>query len=215
MIKHFREPINTLTHLIGVIASLIGLIFMITKVYTGENFFTPKMAGAIIFGLSLIFLYAASSLYHLVKVSDKALTIFRKVDHSMIFILIAGTYTPICLMILSNPIKTIVLSIVWSLTILGILLKVFWFNCPRALYTSFYIIMGWMALFLIIPIYKTLLLKGLLWLIAGGVLYTIGGIIYAKKSPNICSKFGFHELFHVFVLLGSCAHFYLIYNFVL
>ena len=215
MKKYFREPTNTITHLIGAIASLIGLIFMILKVVLSPNTSISKIAAAIIFGLSLIFLYTASSVYHLVKGSDKTILILKKLDHSMIFVLIAGTYTPICLLILKDPLKSIVLYTVWGLTFLGILLKIFWISCPRALYTSFYIIMGWMALILVMPLYNSLFFKGIFWLILGGILYTLGGIIYAKKSPNLSKVFGFHEIFHVFVLLGSLAHFYLIYQFIL
>jgi hemolysin III len=215
MKRYFREPMNTLTHLIGAVSSLIALIFMIFKTSLIGDFSAAKLIGAITFGLSLILLYTASSVYHLVKGSETMIMLLRKLDHSMIFILIAGTYTPICLMTLSNPLKIIVLSTAWILAILGILLKVFWFNCPRKLYTSFYIIMGWMSILLIVPIYKTASLVGTMWLVIGGLLYTIGGIIYAKKGPNLCVKFGFHELFHVFVLLGSLAHFLFIYKFIL
>lgn len=215
MNKYIREPINSISHLIGVISSFFGLLAMIIKVVTVDDFSPSKLTSAIIFGLSLIFLYTASSIYHTVKSSDKVITILRKLDHSMIFVLIAGTYTPICAVVLKGGLRTGVLATVWTLAIVGILVKVFWSNCPRWLYTSFYIAMGWMALTLSVPIYTNLLLSGFLWLLIGGILYTIGGIIYAIKSPNISPKFGFHEIFHIFVLMGSFSHFWLVYKFIL
>ncbi|QAA31863.1 PAQR family membrane homeostasis protein TrhA [Clostridium manihotivorum] len=215
MTKYIREPVNSLTHVLGAIASLIGLIFMIEKVIVVDGSLPGKLTGAIIFGLSLIFLYSASSIYHWAKTSDNKLLLLRKVDHSMIFVLIAGTYTPICIGVLDGFLKTFVLSTVWTLAVAGIALKIFWFNSPRWLYTAFYIIMGWLALTFSGPLYRALLMPGFIWLLIGGLLYTIGGVIYALKSPNLSSKFGFHELFHVFVLLGSLSHFYLIYAYIL
>lgn len=215
MKKYSREPINTLTHLIGVCASFIGLLFMIFKIYTNGDFSFSKLTSAIVFGLSLILLYTASSVYHLVISSEKVIKILRRLDHSMIFVLIAGTYTPICLLILTDNLKIIVLTVIWTLAILGIILKMVWFNSPRWLFTSFYIIMGWLALTIIVPLYKSLFISGVLWLLIGGILYTIGGVIYGIKLPNFSKEFGFHELFHIFVLLGSLSHFYLIYNFIL
>lgn len=215
MIKYIREPVNSLTHFFGAVASFVGLVFMILKAIDVNDSLPSRLTGAIIFGISLIFLYSASSIYHWSKSSANRLLMLRKLDHAMIFVLIAGTYTPICLGVLHGFLKVFVLSTVWTLAIAGIFLKIFWFDCPRWLYTAFYIIMGWLALTFSAPLYRTLLMPGFIWLIIGGVLYTIGGVIYALKSPNISSKFGFHELFHIFVLLGSLSHFYLIYTFIL
>lgn len=215
MINKFREPINGFTHLFGAIVSLFGLVAMVAKTILTDSSTAFALTSAIIFGLSLIFLYTASSIYHLVNSTDKVLAFLRKLDHSMIFVLIAGTYSPICLILLNGYVRWILFSIIWSVAILGILFKMIWFNAPRWISTMTYIGMGWLIVVFIVPLSKSLALSGFVWLVLGGLFYTVGGIIYAKKLPNFSFKFGFHELFHIFILLGSISHFILIYNYVI
>ncbi|MBU5592762.1 hemolysin III family protein [Clostridium sp. MSJ-4] len=215
MNKKFREPVSGFTHLFGAIVSLVGLIAMIIKSIRMDYSNNMVLVSSIIFGLSLVFLYTASSVYHLVISSDGVIKFLRKLDHSMIFVLIAGTYTPICLILLEGYWRWGIFISIWSLAILGVILKIFWFNSPRWLYTSFYIFMGWLLVCALSPLSKVLSSKGFLWLFLGGIFYTIGGVIYAIKVPNISKKFGFHELFHIFVLLGSFSHFLLVYKYVL
>lgn len=216
MKKNFRDPISGFTHLFGAIVSLVGLIALIIKaITTNYSSRTMVITSCIIFGLSLILLYTASSVYHLVVSSEGVIKFLRKLDHSMIFVLIAGTYTPISLILLKGPWRWGLFISVWTLALIGILFKMIWFNSPRWISTGFYIIMGWIAVFALSPLSKSLSLKGFLWLFLGGIFYTIGGVIYAIKIPNISKKFGFHELFHIFVLLGSFSHFLLIYKYVI
>jgi len=214
MQSRFREPVSGLTHLFGAILSILGLMLLIqASIITSKNGNIPTL---IIFGISLILLYTASTVYHLVTVSEKAIKVLRRIDHSMIYILIAGTYTPICLIALKGTLGSGLCTAIWLLALTGILLKIFWFNAPRWLYTFFYVFMGWLAIFAIYPLSKALSFNGVLWLIAGGVSYTVGAVIYATKWPKITSKlFGFHEIFHIFVLLGSFCHFWMMFKYVM
>jgi hemolysin III len=209
-----REPLNSITHLFGVILSGIGLIFLlISSISSGEY---VKIISSVIFSFGLIGLYSASTIYHWKITSEKTLEFLRKIDHSMIYILIAATYTPICLITLKGTTGYVLLSIVWSLGIIGIVLKLLWMNAPRWLYTSFYLILGWAAIFVIYPLYKILPTAGLLLLFAGGISYSVGAVFYATKSERIkIWKFGFHEIFHVFILVGSLSHYLMIYKFVI
>lgn len=203
-----KEPINALTHFIGVILSIIGtVVLLVVAVEVGTSWHLISFA---VFGLSMILLYTASTLYHALAVSERGIQILHRIDHMMIFILIAGTYTPICLVPLRGVWGWTVLGFIWGLALLGIILKFFWFRAPRWLSTLFYVAMGWVALIAFIPIFKAIPLGGILWLIAGGIFYTIGALIYALKKPNLFNKYlGFHEIFHIFVLLGTFSHYIL------
>ncbi|MEQ8153654.1 MAG: hemolysin III family protein [Clostridiaceae bacterium] len=215
MEKHIREPINGFTHLFGAIASLLGLIFMLAKVIlTGSS--AISIVSIVIFGVSMILLYSASATYHMVVASDKVISFLRKLDHSMIFVLIAGSYTPFCLIALNGTKGWILFSIIIAIAILGILFKMIWFNCPRWLSTLIYIFMGWIAVFTIVPLYSAISLNGVLLLVLGGVLYTTGGLIYGIKPKLLKFKYlGFHEIFHVFILLGTLAHYFCILKYVI
>lgn len=219
MEKYFREPINGFTHLFGALLSLVGLIAMIIKVTTMANFssnISLAITAVLIFGISLILLYSASATYHLTVASDKIIAFLRRLDHSMIFILIGGSYMPFCLLALHGVTRIIFTSIIAALTISGVLFKMIWFKCPRWLSTVLYIGMGWMAVFVIYPLYSSISLVGVLWLLAGGILYTLGGIIYATKPKFLSfNHIGFHEIFHIFILLGSLSHFICIFTYVL
>jgi len=210
---HLREPINALTHGAGILLSAGGLIFLLMKALHNQS--GLQLAGALIFGLSLIALYTASTVYHGLPVSPRAVQVMRRVDHTMIYVLIAGTYTPICLVTLKGVLGWSLLGLVWGLALLGIVVKLLWMNAPRWLSTSFYVLLGWLAAFFIVPLFKALPFSGFLWLLAGGILYTIGAVFYAFK-PNWLriGKFGYHEVFHLFILAGSGAHFLLVSQYV-
>lgn len=211
---NIKEPVNALTHLAGALLSAVALVWMIIKGVSNGS--TLQIVSAVVFGFSLIALYTASTVYHWVPTSDKVSAILRRVDHSMIYILIAGTYTPVCLIALKGTLGWTLFGIVWGLAALGIIMKLVWFNAPRWLYTAFYLILGWMAIFFIVPLYKSLPLQGFVWLIVGGLSYSLGSVIYATKSKKIqISVFGFHEIFHLFVLGGSLAHYLMIEKFIL
>jgi len=160
-------------------------------------------------------LYTVSTLYHWLPLSEKNLIIFRKIDHIMIFVFIAASYTPVCLITLRESWGGIILYIVWGLTLAGFFLKLFWLKAPRYLYTSIYLLMGWIIIVAILPLSKVMASEGLLWLALGGVFYSTGAVIYAIKKPDpLPNVFGFHEIFHLFIVAGSFSIFWMIYKYV-
>jgi len=215
MNRYVREPINGFTHLAGALLAFVGLLFLVVK--GAQTLSDPiEILSLIVFGVSMILLYAASATYHMVIASDHIIAWLRRIDHSMIYILIAGTYTPFCLITLKGPVGWSYFTIIWLLAIAGVLFKVIWFHSPRWLSTALYIAMGWLIIFAIGPLAKNLELGGLIWLLAGGIIYTIGGVIYGLKPKWLETKYlGFHELFHLFILAGSLAHFISVYFYVI
>lgn len=215
MENYIREPINTLTHLVGAILSLFGLIAMVVKtIYMGGT--VLHIASVIIFGISMILLYSASTTYHMVLANEKVISFLRRLDHSMIFVLIAGTYAPFCLISLNGLTGWVMFSIVTFVALCGILFKLIWFKCPRWLSTSLYIALGWVIIIASAPLADIISVNGLLILIIGGLFYTIGGVIYALKPKFLSFKnWGFHEIFHIFIMLGTLSHFLCVYLFVI
>ncbi|AHA29421.1 hemolysin [Exiguobacterium sp. Leaf187] len=215
MKAYMREPINGLTHLGGAVFAFVGLLALVIKASL-ERGASLAIVAAIIFGVSMMALYAVSATYHMVLASDRAIAIWRRLDHSMIYLLIAGSYAPFCLVSLNGPTGWVLFSIVMLIAVSGITFKLVWFNSPRWLSTTLYIGMGWIMVFAITPLAQVLSPLGIGLLFLGGIFYTIGGIIYGLK-PRILSfkHLGFHEIFHIFVLLGSLAHFLCVYFFVL
>lgn len=204
MLKKLREPVNSLTHWGGAALALVGLVALLIVGWS-----TPaKIISLAIYGVSLIFLFSASATYHMVRVKDKALEIFRKIDHSAIFVLIAGTYTPFCVNAFEGFWKWGMLSIIWSLAFIGILVKIFYIGAPRWLNALIYVVMGWFSVAAAGQMLATLPVWVFTWLIIGGVVYTLGAIVYATKMFNFKpGVFGFHEVWHIFVLLAAAAHF--------
>ena len=213
MVKSFRDPISGLTHFIGIILSVIGTIALLTR--NDEPFTVYHAISFSVFGFSMTLLYTISTLYHWLPLSEKKLIIFRKIDHIMIFVFIAASYTPVCLITLRESWGWVILGIVWGLTLAGFFLKLFWLKAPRFLYTSIYLLMGWIIVAAILPLSKVMPSQGLLWLAFGGVFYSVGAVIYALKKPDpLPNVFGFHEIFHLFIMAGSFSIFWMIYNYV-
>jgi len=204
MLKKIREPVNSLTHWAGALLALAGLIALLIVGWGAP----AKVISLVIYGVSLIFLFSASATYHMVRVKDKALEIFRKVDHAAIYFLIAGTYTPFCVNAFTGFWKWGMLSIIWSLAIIGIILKVFYIRAPRWLNAGIYLLMGWLCVGAAGQMLAALPAWVLVWLIIGGVIYTLGAVVYITKIFNFKpGVFGFHEMWHIFVLLAAAAHF--------
>lgn len=213
--RYTREPINGFTHLGGAILSFFGLLALVIKT-TLTNPSIVDISAVIIFGISLILLYSASATYHLVVASEKVISFLRRIDHSMIFVLIAGSYTPFCLIGLKGVTGWISFIIIATIAICGILFKMIWFKCPRWISTCIYIGMGWISVFLIKPLSNSIPLEGVFLLVLGGIFYTIGAIIYGIKPEALkFKKLGFHEIFHIFILLGSLCHFFAVYKYVI
>ena len=204
MLKKLREPVNSLTHWAGAILALIGLVALLI-VGWGRP---AKDISLLIYGVSLIFLFSASATYHMVRVKEKALEIFRKVDHSAIYFLIAGTYTPFCINAFTGFWKWGMLTIIWSLALIGIGIKVFIIRVPRWVNASIYIAMGWLVVGASGQLLAALPVWVITWLIIGGVVYTLGAVVYITKIFNfVPGVFGFHEVWHIFVLVAAIAHF--------
>ena len=204
MFKNIREPVNSLTHWAGAVLALIG---MIALVLIGWG--TPaKVISLVIYGASLIFLFSASATYHTVNRKEKVLETFRKVDHAAIFLLIAGTYTPFCVNAFTGFWQWGMLSIIWSLALIGVIAKIFYIDSPRWLNAGIYVVMGWLGILGAGQILSTLPMWVTAWLVAGGVIYTLGAVVYSTRIFNfVPGVFGFHEVWHIFVMLAAAAHF--------
>lgn len=210
-----REPGSAITHFIGMMLALFSAAPLLVK--AGANGNSGHLAAMSVFILSMILLYGASAMYHSVNVSDRVLKIFRKIDHMMIFVLIAGSYTPVCLIVLEGKLGYTMLAVVWGIAAVGILVKGFWITCPKWFSSMIYIAMGWVCLGVFGTLWNVLPHSAFLWLLAGGVVYTVGGVIYALKLPvfnSLHANFGSHEIFHLFVMGGSICHFIFMYRFV-
>jgi len=211
-----KEPGSAITHFIGILLSVTGAVPLLYKASLGSKMLPVIATG--VFILSMALLYFASTLYHSVYASEKVTCILQKFDHIMIYFLIAGTYTPVCLLALPKTPGIPLLVLIWALTVCGFMLTVFWINSPKWLNSTIYILMGWLCIFAFKPLFTAISLEAFSWLFAGGVIYTIGGVIYALKLPvfnQLHKNFGSHEIFHLFVLGGSICHYYMIYQFLL
>src|SRR5699024_7812014 len=210
-----REPVNGLTHLFGAILSLAGLVALIIKASstTGSAL---AITSVIIFCVSMILLYSASATYHMVIAKDHIIAFLRRIDHSMIFVLIAGTYTPLCLISLGNVTGWVLFAVVNGLALAGVIFKLVWFHAPRWLSTALYVTMGWIIIFFSSALFPIIGGNGMLMLMIGGVFYTVVAFIYWLKSGFLSFKhMGFHEIFHIFIMFGSLFHFICIYGYVL
>lgn len=207
----FREPVNGMTHFAGAVLSIVGLVVLL--VLAVQNGSARQIVAFSIFGASLVSMYCTSAFYHSLKVSPRAVAHFRRIDHMMIYVLIAGTYTPVCLVLLRGRLGLWLLVAVWSLAAMGVFQTVIWMHAPRWLATALYIGMGWIAVFLVRPLLAAAPPGFLLWLLAGGIIYTLGAVVYATKWPRATSGatprlFGSHEIWHLCVMGGSFAHYW-------
>ena len=214
--EHIKDPGSAITHFIGMLMAIFAAVPLLIKAaHEPSRIYVVSIA---IYAASLILLYAASTTYHTFNKSEKINTLLKKVDHMMISVLIAGSYTPICLLVLGGKTGILLLCIVWGIAIAGILIKAFWVYCPSWVSSVLYIGMGWTCVLAFTQILNSMSLAAFGWLLAGGVIYTVGGVIYALKLPLFNSKhkyFGSHEIFHLFVMGGSACYFVVMYAFVL
>ena len=210
-----REPGSAITHFIGMMLAVFAAVPLLVKAGVssgGEHFIAMA-----IFMASMILLYGASATYHSVNLTGRYLRIFRKLDHMMIFVLIAGSYTPVCLIVLGGELGYTLLALVWGIALAGMLVKAFWITCPKWFSSAIYIAMGWVCVLVFGRLFDTLSTAAFLWLLAGGIIYTVGGGLYALKLPLFNSRhreFGSHEVFHLFVMAGSLCHFIFMYFYV-
>ena len=213
---HIKEPGSAITHFIGMLMAIFAAVPLLIKAaHEPSRLYIISLT---IYAASLILLYAASTSYHTFDISPKVNTILKKIDHMMISVLIAGSYTPVCLIVLKGKTGIILLTIVWAIAIAGILIKAFWVYCPKWVSSVLYIGMGWTCVLAFTQILNNMSPAAFGWLLAGGIIYTVGGVIYALKLPIFNSRhknFGSHEIFHLFVMGGSACHFVVMYAFLL
>ena len=210
-----KDPWSAITHGVAGLLAIAGAAPLLLKAASGASTEAPlHIAALAVFILTMILLYTASTIYHSVDSSEKVNRRLRKMDHMMIFVMIAGSYTPVCLIALHNRIGYILCGLVWGVAILGMLLKGLWITCPKWLSSVLYIGMGWTCVLAFTQILNSMSRTSFIWLLTGGIIYTVGGIIYALKLPIFNSKhknFGSHEIFHLFVMGGSMCHFVVMY----
>ena len=217
IMKHFKlkDPGSAITHFIGMLMAMFAATPLILRAMRAPD--TVHVISLSIFIVSMILLYAASTTYHTFDLSERTNKILKKLDHCMIFVLIAGSYTPICLIVLHGRTGLMLLVLVWSIAILGIIFKLCWVTCPKWVSSVLYIAMGWVCVLAFTQILNSVPAAAFNWLLAGGIIYTVGGIIYALKLPifNAHHKyFGSHEIFHLFVMAGSICHFIMMFEYV-
>lgn len=215
MTVKIKDPGSALTHFIAMLLAIFASAPLIIKAAQTPGYTHVLALG--IFITSMILLYAASTIYHTLDISPKVNQILRKVDHMMIFILIAGTYTPVCMLVLGDRTGWMMLGLVWGIALVGMVINALWITCPKWFSSVIYIAMGWVCVLAFGKIINALPPSAFLWLLAGGIIYTAGGVIYALKLPIFNSRhkyFGSHELFHVFVMAGSFCHYVMLYTFV-
>ncbi len=214
--QHIKDPGSAITHFIGMLMAIFAAVPLLIKAaHEPGRIYIISIA---VYAASLVLLYAASTTYHTFDRSERVNTLLKKIDHMMISVLIAGSYTPICLLVLKGKLGITLLCIVWGIAIAGILIKAFWVYCPRWVSSVLYIGMGWTCVLAFTQILNSMSPAAFGWLLAGGIIYTAGGVIYALKLPIFNSRhknFGSHEIFHLFVMGGSTCHFIVMYAFIL
>ncbi|HSU98291.1 MAG TPA: hemolysin III family protein, partial [Gemmatimonadaceae bacterium] len=193
-----REPVNALTHLLGAVLAAIGMVVLLVNGAANDS--ARQVVAFAIFGTSLVLLYSTSGIYHSLNCSERGLAMLRRLDHMMIYVLIAGTYTPVCLVLLRGSLGVTLLIVVWIMALAGVVQKLAWMHAPRWFSTVLYLGMGWAAMILAKPLLGAAPLGFFLWIIAGGLFYSVGAVVYATKWPNPAPRtFGFHEIWHLFV----------------
>lgn len=202
-----NEQVSFASHFIGFILALIGLVFLIIRALESPD----KIIVAAVYGISVSFLFLASSLYHAFKKEDNENTIWRKLDHFAIFVMIAGSYTPVAYVYLRGWLKWTIIALQWGLVLGGFFLKFMYFKTPRILYTIIYLLMGWVGIFAFHQLFTTMPVENLILMFAGGLSFTAGAVFYIVKKPKITANFGFHEIFHLFILAGGIFHYLMIF----
>ncbi len=206
-----REPFNAYTHLFGAIIALAGTVLLILDSTIDPVSYKLSF---IIYGITVFLMFASSAVYHAVQVSERTEEIYRMIDHIMIYLVIAGSYTPICAIALDGEWRLGMLIGIWIFAVAGVLKKVFWLHAPRWFSTGLYLLMGWVAVIIFPQIWNELPKGFSFWIIIGGLFYTIGAIIYGLKKPDPAPTwFGHHGIWHLFVIGGAFSHFWAIYNY--
>lgn len=204
-----REPFNGASHLLGLLLAATGTVALL-RMARGPL----ELAAFSIYGATLMLLYGASALYHMLSLPERPLRALRILDHISIYFLIAGTYTPVGLITLHGPLGWSLLAAVWLIALAGIPFKLFFVDAPVWLSTATYLGMGYLSLVAVVPLVKAVSVSGLAWLVAGGIAYSVGAVIHSSRRPDpFPGRFGHHEIWHILVLIGSGCHFaFMVYH---
>jgi hemolysin III len=209
--RRFREPVNSLTHLTAAAIAIAGTVVL---AYLARDD-AAKLASLCLYGVTLVLMFSSSALYHTIQSGPKAALFLRKLDHSAIYLLIAGTYTPICLHYFTGFWRIGFLAVIWALGLIGIAVKLFVINAPRWVTAGVYLLMGWLSIAGVGEIVSRMPAGAIAWLLAGGLFFTGGAVVYMLKRPNpFPGVFGFHEIWHIFVILGAFSHFALMWIYI-
>lgn len=212
MRTYVKEPFDSFSHLFGAVLSIAGLVFLVHGSW-GDPW---RVVAFSVYGASLVLLYGASALYHGLHLPPRWEDLFRRLDHVAIFVLIAGSYTPVCLVTWRDGWGWSLFGIVWGLAIVGTFVKLFFDHLPKGVSTLFYLGMGWLAVVALVPLVESFSPQALAWLLGGGAAYTAGALVYAWERPNpLPDIVGHHGIFHLFVLAGSVLHFVFLAGYVL
>jgi hemolysin III len=202
-----REPFSSLSHFAGALAALAGTVVLAVIARHDAG----TLAAALVYGVSATLLFTASGIYHAAKSGENGTSALRKLDHSAIFAMIAGTYTPVAFVYLSGAWAWSIVAVQWGLVVAGIAMTLLWITRPRGVTVAVYVAMGWVAVVAVKQLFNAMPARALVLLLAGGLAYTAGAVIYAIKKPDLLpGRFGFHELFHVFILFGAGFHYFLV-----
>lgn len=208
-----REPVNAVTHFLGAVAAAIGLVVLLVNGAANES--ARQVVAFAIFGASLVLLYTMSGIYHSLNVSERGIAVLQRLDHMMIYVLIAGTYTPLCLVLLRGRLGLGLLIAVWTIAVIGIVQKIMWMHAPRWFSTVLYLGMGWAALIVARPVLDAAPAGFMIWIITGGIFYSAGAVVYASRRPDpVPGVFGFHEIWHLFVMAGSFSHYWAVLTYI-
>lgn len=211
LFKKLREPVSGLTHLAAALLAVPGVVLLLL-LSRGD---IAKQLTLLLYGLGLVLMFSSSASYHLVQSTPRVILGLRKLDHAAIYVMIAGTYTPVCFYYLTGAWRWSLLATIWFLALVGIGVKLFVIKAPRWVTAGIYLVMGWLAIVAIQDILLRMPPPAVAWLLAGGIFFTLGAVIYIIKWPNLFPKvFGFHELWHIFVILGGLSHFIMIAAFI-
>lgn len=203
-----RDPVSSISHMAGAVFAIVALCILAVQAAAHDS--TWHMVSFMIFGATMLLMFSCSALYHSIHASADKIKWLKRIDHMSIFLLIAGTYTPICLVALEGALGWWLFGVVWSIALAGVFIKIFWITAPRWLSTSIYILMGWLVV-AFYPVLDRIPADALRWIAYGGISYTVGAVVYATKWPNPWPKwFGFHEIWHLFVIGGAFCHFWAI-----
>ena len=204
-----QEAFNFYSHLAGMAAAAVGTVFLVVRAADATSLLIP----ALVYGLSTIFLFLASSLYHAFKQQENEVSFWRRMDRFAIFVMIAGSYTPVCYLFMNEQWRIPMIAVQWGLVGFGVLTQIFFPRAPRVLFALIYLTMGWLLVLPIQQVLAAMTVTQQALLFCGGAAFTLGAVFYAAKKPLILPGiFSFHELFHVMVLIGAGCHYAMIYN---